>query len=102
MEFKTASSNTPVSPNTAAHSGTNPATESAIKAIFTTMENTMFSVTIFFVFLAPLIALGRAERLSPASTKSLASIAASLPKPPIAAETVLAFMTGVSLMPSPT
>ena len=35
-------------------------------------------------------------------TKSLASIAASLPSAPIAAETSLSAMTGVSLMPSPT
>ena len=56
MELSTASSITPVSPSTAAQSGRNPATESAINATFTAIEKIMFCATILRVFFAPFTA----------------------------------------------
>ena len=61
----------------------------------------MFCLAMDMVFLAIRMASGRRDSSSVMMTTSAASMAASLPRPPIATPTSAAARTGASLMPSP-
>ena len=102
MALRMAITATPTSPNTASHILASPAAESASIATLTMMENQMFSYTTFMVLRAMRLARGRPLRSSFISTMSAASIAASLPTPPMAMPMSERMSTGASLMPSPT
>ena len=66
------------------------------------IANVILVITVFLVILLIFKALEMHSKLSSIKTISLASIVASLPRPPIAIPTSASLITGTSLIPSPT
>ena len=97
-----AKTETPTSAKTAAHIVASPKALKTKTPILTVIAKTIFCLTIFIVLLEMFIALAIFDGSSVIITTSAASIAASLPKPPIATPISAKAKTGASLIPSPT
>ena len=102
MAFRTAKTVTPTSAKTANHIVAMPMEASKSTATLTTMAKTTFCLAMAIVLRAMRIAVATFEGWSSISTTSAASMAASLPSPPIAMPTSARANTGASLIPSPT
>ena len=101
-EFNIASKHTPTSPTIATHIGKVKIIDKTINNTLTAIENTMFCLTVFIVFLDILIALLIEEILSSIITISLALIAISDPRLLIAIPQDELIKQAASLIPSPT
>ena len=102
MAFRIASKATPTSANTASHMVAMPTAPNSNTASFTPKARMMFCQTIRRVARPMRMAVATLDGWSFCITTSAVSMAASLPKPPIAIPTLLIASTGASLIPSPT
>ena len=102
MALSTARTVTPTSAKTAIHIVPSPKAAKRSTAIFTPMAKTTFCRAMAMVRRAMRMASAIFEGWSSISTTSAASMAASLPSPPMAMPTSARASTGASLMPSPT